>query len=88
MFVSIQPLMVGAWLATLLIVAWLIRGIVKAVIDKTDPKDVAHVLRALSPMLTGLARTLTSTHKSSTEAHRAPDTGAISSEGDDRHEQA
>jgi hypothetical protein len=51
-------LMLGAWVATVFIVAWLIRAIAKAAINKANAQDLAQVLAALAPMLGGLARAM------------------------------
>jgi hypothetical protein len=52
------PWFVAAWIATVAIVSVLIYLIVRAVLGKTDPQRLPDVLRALTPLLQGLARTL------------------------------
>lgn len=51
-------LVIIAWIVTVVVVSSLIYLIVRAVLGKTDPQSLPEVLRALSPMLYGLARTL------------------------------
>jgi hypothetical protein len=52
------PWFVSAWIATVAIVSVLIYLIVRAVLGKTDPQRLPEVLRALTPLLHGLARAL------------------------------
>lgn len=51
-------LLTCAWLFTVVVIAALIYLIARAVIDKTDPRDLPAVLTALSPLLIGMARSL------------------------------
>jgi hypothetical protein len=60
---------VGTWVLTVLIIAWLIRGIARAAINKADAKDLPQVLATLAPMLGGLVRTVTAARRSSTKLH-------------------
>jgi hypothetical protein len=57
--VSVLPWLVSAWIATVVIVATLIYLLARAVLGKTDPQRLPEVLRALTPLLNGIARTLT-----------------------------
>jgi hypothetical protein len=56
--VSWQALLICAWLGTVLVVAILVLAIVKAVINKTDARDVPRVLDALGPLLGGVVKPL------------------------------
>lgn len=52
------PWFVAAWIAAVVVVSVLIYLIVRAVLGKTDPQRLPEVLRALTPLLGGLARVL------------------------------
>jgi len=80
-------LMLGAWVTTVFIVAWLIRGIARAAINKANSQDLAQVLAALAPMLGALARTLTAGRRPSTRlAHGKDDVDIIVSAEADQDE--
>lgn len=52
------PWLVAGWIATVVVISVLIYSIVRVVLGKTDPQSVPEVLRALSPLLHGLVRSL------------------------------
>ncbi|MGV9386070.1 hypothetical protein ACWDRB_60415 [Nonomuraea sp. NPDC003707] len=52
--VPLPLLLVGAWLATVLVIAFLVYAIFKATINKTDARDLPKVLPALAQMLGAL----------------------------------
>ena len=52
------PWFAAAWIATIVVVSVLIYLIVRAILAKTDPQRLPEVLRALTPLLHGLARAL------------------------------
>jgi hypothetical protein len=52
------PWLVTGWILTILVVAVLIYLIFREVIRKTDPQSLPEVLRALTPLLNGVARAL------------------------------
>jgi hypothetical protein len=56
--VSALPWLVAAWIATVVVVSALIYLIAREVLRKTDPQHLPEVLRALAPLLNGVARTL------------------------------
>ncbi|MEV6867462.1 hypothetical protein AB0M44_41535 [Streptosporangium subroseum] len=49
-------LLVGTWLATVVVIALLAYAIAKAAINKTDARDLPTVLTALTQLLGGLTR--------------------------------
>ncbi|MDP9848145.1 hypothetical protein [Streptosporangium lutulentum] len=51
-------LLIGAWLATIAVIALLVYAIAKAAINKTDARDLPTVLPVLAQLLGGLARPL------------------------------
>ena len=53
------PWLVAAWIATVVVVAALIYLIARGVLSKTDPQRLPEVLRALTPLLNGIAKTMT-----------------------------
>src|SRR5712691_10301194 len=52
------PWLVVAWVVTVVVVASLIYLIVRAVISKAEPQSLPEVLRALGPVLKGIAQAL------------------------------
>jgi hypothetical protein len=52
------PWLVVAWMVTVVVVALLIYSVVRAVLSKTEPQSLPEVLRALGPMIKGIAQTL------------------------------
>ncbi len=56
--VSALPWLVAAWIVTVVVVAVLIYLIAREVLRKTDPQSLPEVLRALTPLLNGVARAL------------------------------
>ena len=52
------PWLVVAWVVTVVVVALLIYLIVRAVLSKTEPQSLPEVLRALGPMIKGIAQAL------------------------------
>lgn len=53
------PWLVVAWIVTVIVTAALIYLIMRAVLNKTEPQKLPEVLRALTPMLRGIAPALT-----------------------------
>lgn len=56
--VSALPWLVTGWIATVVVVAVLIYLIARQVLSKTDPQSMPEVLRALTPLLNVVARSL------------------------------
>jgi hypothetical protein len=56
--VSALPWLVAAWIVTVVVVSLLIYLIAREVLRKTDPQSLPEVLRALTPLLNGVARAL------------------------------
>ena len=56
--ISALPWLVTAWIVTVVVVATLIYLIAREVLIRTDPHDLPEVLRALAPLLKGIARAL------------------------------
>ena len=52
------PWLVVAWVVTVVVVALLIYLVVRAVLSKTEPQSLPEVLRALGPMIKGIAQAL------------------------------
>jgi hypothetical protein len=52
------PWLVVAWVVTVVAVALLIYFVVRAVLSKTEPQSLPEVLRALGPMIKGIAQAL------------------------------
>ncbi len=86
--VSALPWLVTAWIGTVVVVAALIYLIARAVLGKTDPQKLPEVLRALTPLLNGVARALTQLPTSLSPDERPPLDAPITQTGDTTAEPA
>jgi hypothetical protein len=56
---SAVPWLAAAWIATVVVAAVLVYALTRAVLCKTSPDKLPEVLRALTPLLNGIAQKIT-----------------------------
>lgn len=88
--ISALPWLVTAWIVTVVVVATatLMYLIARAVLDKTEPQKLPEVLRALTPLLNGVARALTHLATGLPPDERTPADPPITQTGDTTAEPA
>ena len=81
------PWLTVAWVVTVVVVALLIDLIVRAVLSKTEPQSLPEVLRALGPMIKGIAQALARPLVQSTDPRELIPPASRGQEGDSLYNQ-